>query len=148
MKRRPEEAIHRAIAEFLRVSLPPPWLFYHVPNGGARSKAEAGAFKAMGVKAGMPDLIVVGPHLACDATKMLALEVKAPKGRLSLAQNDAIAALAKCGIPTRVVRSIDEAEEALRELSVPLRIFPSRSHHGRHTAASNRRATRVKSANT
>ncbi len=63
MKRnRPEERLHRQLVAFLRVALPKPWLVFHVPNGGARSKAEAGAFKAMGVLAGMPDLFVVGPR--------------------------------------------------------------------------------------
>lgn len=31
-------------------------LMYHVPNGGSRSKAEAGRFKAEGVKSGVPDI--------------------------------------------------------------------------------------------
>lgn len=31
-------------------------LLYHVPNGGSRKKAEAGRFRAEGVKAGVPDL--------------------------------------------------------------------------------------------
>lgn len=31
-------------------------MLYHVPNGGSRNKAEAGRFKAEGVKAGVPDL--------------------------------------------------------------------------------------------
>lgn len=31
-------------------------LMYHVPNGGGRSKAEAGRFKAEGVKSGVPDI--------------------------------------------------------------------------------------------
>lgn len=30
-------------------------LLYHVPNGGSRKKAEAGRFRAEGVKAGVPD---------------------------------------------------------------------------------------------
>jgi len=29
--------------------------FHHIPNGGGRSKAEAGRFKAMGVKSGVSD---------------------------------------------------------------------------------------------
>lgn len=33
-------------------------LLIHVPNGGARSAAEGGRFKAMGVKAGIPDLLL------------------------------------------------------------------------------------------
>lgn len=31
-------------------------LMYHVPNGGYRSKSEAGRFKSEGVKAGVPDI--------------------------------------------------------------------------------------------
>jgi hypothetical protein len=33
-------------------------LFYHVPNGGYRKAQEASKFKAMGVKAGVPDLVI------------------------------------------------------------------------------------------
>jgi hypothetical protein len=29
---------------------------FHIPNGGTRDKREAGAFKAQGVKAGVPDI--------------------------------------------------------------------------------------------
>ena len=32
-------------------------LLYHVPNGGTRNKAEANKFKAMGVVAGVPDIV-------------------------------------------------------------------------------------------
>lgn len=31
-------------------------LLFHIPNGGSRGKAEAGRFRAMGVKSGVPDL--------------------------------------------------------------------------------------------
>ncbi|GHV06282.1 hypothetical protein FACS1894217_04630 [Clostridia bacterium] len=31
-------------------------LLFHIPNGGSRSKAEGGRFKAEGVKAGIPDI--------------------------------------------------------------------------------------------
>lgn len=34
------------------------WL-HHSPNGGSRSKSEAARFKAMGVKAGFPDLVLL-----------------------------------------------------------------------------------------
>lgn len=37
------------------------WLF-HVPNGGARSKATAGQLKAQGVKSGVPDLFLPIPR--------------------------------------------------------------------------------------
>ena len=31
-------------------------LMFHIPNGGKRSKAEAGRFRAEGVKSGVPDI--------------------------------------------------------------------------------------------
>ncbi len=31
---------------------------HHIPNGGYRSKAEAGIFKALGVKSGVPDVFL------------------------------------------------------------------------------------------
>lgn len=31
-------------------------LMYHIPNGGTRSKSEAGRFRAEGVKPGVPDI--------------------------------------------------------------------------------------------
>lgn len=130
MKRRdrPEERLHRAVVAYLRASLPKPWLVFHVPNGGGRSKAEAGVFKALGVLAGMPDLIVLGP-----ASRVVAIELKAPpkplksgkpskaKPRVSDVQRDVIEALGQCGIPTLIVTNLDEAERALRELGVPLK---------------------------
>lgn len=37
-------------------------LIHHIPNGGKRSKAEAGIFKAMGVKKGVPDVFLPEPR--------------------------------------------------------------------------------------
>lgn len=36
-------------------------LLFHIPNGGKRGKAEAGRFRAEGVKAGVPDLFLPAP---------------------------------------------------------------------------------------
>jgi hypothetical protein len=132
MKRaRPEEQLHRAVAAWLRVALPAPWMFWHSPNGGGRSKAEAGIFKAMGVRAGIPDLFIIGPgHVdvgrgfSVGAPCMICIEFKAPKparSSLSPAQRDTINALSVLGIPTIIARSIDEAERELRALGVPLK---------------------------
>lgn len=43
-----------------RKSMLSDWI-YHIPNGGGRSKAEGGIFKAMGVKAGVHDLFLMVP---------------------------------------------------------------------------------------
>ena len=112
--KRSEEDIHRAIVAHLRFRLPKPWLFWHTPNGGARSKAEGGILKALGTLAGTPDLFVAGEG------RIIAIEVKAPKGALSPAQLSTIGALAHAGIPTIIARSWDDVESALRGLGVPL----------------------------
>lgn len=124
---RPEEALQRALVAHLRARLPKPWIAFHVPNGGGRSKAEAGVLKAMGVLAGVPDLIVIGP------AKVIAIELKAPprplkRGglskaapRLTPAQRALQADLGACGVPVLVVDNLDAALSALQALGVPLR---------------------------
>jgi len=131
---RPEEALQRQLVAFLRLALPPPWMVFHIPNGGGRSKAEAGVLKAMGVLAGMPDLILCGHHDGPVlggpgiAAKVIAIELKAPpkpgskaKPRVSDAQKSVIEQLGACGIPTLVCNDFDQAVAALRSLGVPLR---------------------------
>lgn len=136
---RPEEQLHRACVAYLRASLPKPWITWHTPNGGGRSKAEAGILKAMGVLAGMPDLFVMGPatRAAVDGVfitpDLIAIEFKAPpkrlrtgglskaNPRLSPAQMARQADLGACGVPYLVIDDMAEMVQALRALGVPLR---------------------------
>ncbi len=50
--KRPEQALHRAVAAFLDVALPDGAAWTTIEPGGYRTKAEAGIAKARGVKAG------------------------------------------------------------------------------------------------
>lgn len=140
---RPEEALHRAGVAYLRDALPSPWIVFHVPNGGGRSKAEAGILKAMGVLAGMPDLFVLGPRsantlhghglYAQDAPVLIAIEFKAPpkrlrtggpskaKPRLSPAQIARQIDLGACGVPYLVIDDLADLVQSLKALGVPLR---------------------------
>lgn len=43
-------------ANYSRGRYPELALLHHIPNGGTRSKSEAGRFRAEGVKAGVPDI--------------------------------------------------------------------------------------------
>ena len=52
-------------------------LLFHIPNGGSRGKAEAGRFRAMGVKSGVPDLFL---PVARGPWHGLFLELKRTKG--------------------------------------------------------------------
>lgn len=146
--KRPEEALHRAAVAYLRASLPKPWLVWHTPNGGGRSKAEAGILKAMGTLAGMPDLFVLGPNDpfhtfgedddGCymdtwSRCLLVAIEFKAPpkrlkSGRLSKAkpvlsadQSARQADLGACGVPYLVIDDLAELHRALVALGVPLK---------------------------
>lgn len=124
---RPEEALQQAMVQTLRALLSSGWLVAHVPNGGKRTKAEAARFKAVGVVAGFPDLMVIGPG------KVLFMELKAPRKRLksgaesqakaetSDAQDAVLSLLSGAGWPVAVVRSIDEAQAFLRAHGVPMR---------------------------
>lgn len=106
-KRRPEDALQRAIIKYLRLALPRA-LVFHIPNGGARSKTEAAILKGLGVLPGIPDVAIIP---AGGIARFI--EVKAPKGRVSEAQSTLHAQMASLGIPYAVVRSMDDVEGAL-----------------------------------
>jgi hypothetical protein len=56
-RRRPEDAIQRAVFQHLRARGAPGLFAFHPPNGGYRRPVEAAILKGMGVVAGVPDII-------------------------------------------------------------------------------------------
>jgi len=115
-RNRPEQALQRAVAQYLDLALPEDAVWFHPPNGGARSKAEAGIFKAMGVKPGVPDLIIIYQG------RMVAIELKALDGRLSPAQKEMHAQLSLAGALVYTAEQVEEVEGFLRGCGVPLRV--------------------------
>src|SRR4051812_14223062 len=112
----PEEQLQRSVVDLLQVYANRGLLtFCHPANGGWRSKAEAGAFKAMGVRAGVPDLLVWtqgGGHFA--------IELKAGRRAvLSGAQVVWHSTLESLGHRVYVCRSVDDVERCLRAEAVP-----------------------------
>jgi hypothetical protein len=74
MRRRrahPEDQIQRAVLEHLRIRGPRDAFVFAVPNGGGRSPIEGAIMKGLGVRAGVPDLVIIhagktfGLELAC-----------------------------------------------------------------------------------
>ena len=120
-RRNEEEQIQAAVVLHLTVRAVSGAVWWHTPNGGFRNAAEAGRFKALGVKAGVPDI------LALRAGRLYALELKAPGGRLSDAQHDMLAALKAAGAETAVAWGLDDALEVLERWGV---IRASRSSSG------------------
>lgn len=115
--RRTEEAdLHRDVVRFLRAALPPDWRFFHPPNGGKRDPREAARFVAMGVSPGVPDLIVLGPDRA-----VVAVELKAAKGRETPAQIGWLDHFVACGWRADACRSVAEVEALLSMAGVPLK---------------------------
>lgn len=118
--KRPEEALQRSVAAFLRVAAPD-LLWFHPANGGARSPAEAGIFKAMGVRAGTPDLVfVLPPHGSVGF-----VELKAGKGRLSDSQREFAEAATAAGAAWAACRSLEEVVATLTKWGVKLRVRPA-----------------------
>lgn len=93
-------------------------MLYAIPNGGGRSKAEAGRLKAEGVRAGMPDLCLPVPRKQFGACY---IEVKRPaspgisKGTVTKEQRDMAEALSAHGNLVATAYGWDQAKDVLIE---------------------------------
>ena len=87
-------------------------LLFAIPNGGNRDAVTGARLKREGVKSGVPDMMLPVPRGGYCG---LFIEVKTPKGRLSVNQQSWFAALEKVGNKCIVVRSPTEAIDAIME---------------------------------
>lgn len=132
--RRPEHALQVAVAHMLQVVLDPDRTWWSsIDHGvGKLGKAEAGIRKRRGVKAGIPDIIIMFADGLTDYAHLIGIELKAGKGSLSEAQEDVAAAWAIFGSTVFVARSLEEVQDILDHCGVPLRhrmhVFV-RGHH-------------------
>lgn len=115
-----ETPIHISIVEFLDYTLPAPLKAFHFANGEKRSKRDAGRLKAMGVKPGAADIIILG-WMRTGVPTFIWFEVKSGEGRLSKSQKGWRDWCISIGAPWYLVRSIADAEYALLDLGIPLR---------------------------
>ena len=110
-----EDQIHRAIVAWWdavghhRFNVPSRLLF-HAANGGRRDVREAALFKARGVRAGIPDLLLLAARGGYHGA---AFEVKTPKGRISKAQAECLEELDAAGYYAVVVRSVYEGRREI-----------------------------------
>ena len=82
-------------------------MLFHIPNGGSRGKAEAGRFRAMGVRAGVPDLCLPVPRGGWHG---LYIELKRTKGgRVSADQKAWLDALREQGYAAAVCHGWEDA---------------------------------------
>ena len=86
-------------------------LMFHIPNGGKRSKSEAGRFRAEGVKAGVPDIFLPVAKGTCHG---LFIEMKRAKGgKVSENQSEWIADLKSQGYGAYVCHGWAEAAKVI-----------------------------------
>lgn len=115
---KPEQVIQRAVIAFVKRTVRGGWAF-HVPNDTGGSRGNASHHKLArhraGVVSGVPDVFACWPGGGCCW-----LEIKAPKGRVSDQQAHIHSVLRACDQYVAVVRSIEDAEKALRAFGAPL----------------------------
>lgn len=104
---RPEQILQQQVASYLHLAAPS-LIWWHTPNGGARSKAEAAILKSMGVRAGVADLafILTGARIGF-------IELKATNGRATPAQKTFRADCEMQGVPFAECRTLAEVQGTL-----------------------------------
>jgi hypothetical protein len=103
VRKSPEAQIQRAVIQHLKARAVPGLVYFHVPNGGSRGKIEAAKFKAMGVRAGVSDLILV------HTGRVFALELKAERGRASKEQLAFLSEIDAAGAHTAMPEGLNAA---------------------------------------
>ena len=100
---RPEQTMQKSVVLHLKLRAEPNAFWWHTPNQGKRGFVDSAQLKAMGLTAGIPDLLIL------KAGQLHALELKAPGGRLTPAQRLVLTHMENCGAQTAVAHSLDEA---------------------------------------
>ena len=122
MKRRgtPEADLQRAVVTALRFALPKGAIIHHcaneVPEAGPRGAKHQAILVGMGIHPGFADLVIL-----C-AGRVMFLELKSLKGRLSPAQEAFRDAVKAQGFGWALVRSLDDALGALADHGFTTRV--------------------------
>ena len=123
-RRRPEQAIQRAVFQHL-AGRPARGVFaFHPANGGMRSPIEAAILRGLGVVAGVPNIIAIRDGQA------FALELKAEGGRLSAAQRATQDALRAAGAIIATAAGLDGALAQLEAWGLLRGVVDRRGQHG------------------
>ena len=113
--RNDEHEVQKAICEYLDIRR---IRYFAIPNGGKRSKSEAGKFRAEGVKSGVPDLFVLWE------SQPFFLEVKrpknglVPKGRVTKNQTEMMDKLKENGADCAIVYCVADVIEQFIEWGI------------------------------
>lgn len=104
-----EEAIHRAVVGYLARAARRGVFWTHLPSGEARHPAVGGKLRGLGLKAGLPDLLLIRDGQAYG------LELKRERGgRLSPAQRETQSRLREAGMVVATANGLDAAIDVLK----------------------------------
>ncbi len=109
-----EAALHRAVADYLAVAIQAPAFWTTFPAGGG-GKARGGQLRSRGLKAGVPDVLLIHDG------KAHWIELKTDKGRVSPVQAETGALLMAANSPVMVCRSLDQVQSILQHWGFTLR---------------------------
>lgn len=120
-RKQPEQELQKSIVGYLDVALPKDAFYFAVPNGGYRTPTEAAALKGVGVKPGVPDLMIVYRGWAYGIeTKTDKVVGHSKRTETSAAQDLVHMQMARAGVHVCVCRSMEEVQAALIGWSIPL----------------------------
>lgn len=108
----PEQVLHRATARYLDLTLCPPAMWFHPPNGGNLSKAQSGIMKAMGLKPGIPDIVILANGTAHF------IELKAANSYPTPVQREMHQRLRLGGFHVAIARDLETVERLLVEWKI------------------------------
>ena len=113
MRQQDEFRLACVVADYLALTLPKRVLWSHLPFGENRSAVTGARLKRMGAKRGWPDYLIV------HDSGVVAIELKAPKGKQSEEQRDFSDTITAAGGAYHVCRSLDDVKAALQLSAVP-----------------------------
>lgn len=102
-----EAQLHRTVAKYLDAVLRPPVIWTTIGHGGG-GRVRGAQLKAMGLKKGWPDILIIAP-----GPNVIGLELKAAKGTPTDEQRAMEAAFFNCRAWYITCRSVDDVERAL-----------------------------------
>jgi len=120
-RKQPEQEFHKTVARFLDAALPPSCWWTTFPSGGG-GKARGGKLKAMGLKPGVADILILASHVTDNSIEVIWLELKVPEGRTSPAQQAFTTAMFSLPrVYPYVVRTMEGIEAVLIGHGIQLR---------------------------
>lgn len=115
-----EKQLHLSVAQYLNIALTPPDTYTTMPLGGG-GLVRGALLKAVGTKAGIPDLLIL------RAGRAYWIELKTKRGSLSEQQRLMAVDLKAAGCEWCVCRSVEEVEQRLTQWNFTLRAHTRRS---------------------